>query len=101
MRRPRDIDAELRMLADKAKDLKARKLSQLGELVIATRADSLDLDVLAGALIAAVEQAGENETTANWRQRGSAFFRRSKQTRKTADSDSQRDAAGAGSGAAH
>lgn len=30
MRKPRDIDAELRALADKAKGLKARKISQLG-----------------------------------------------------------------------
>lgn len=101
MRRPRDIDAELQALADKAKSLRARKLSQLGELVTATGADSLDLEVLAGALLAAVEQSGENEPTANWRQRGSAFFLRSKRARKKADSDGQTDATGVGGGTAH
>jgi hypothetical protein len=101
MRRPSDIDAELQALADRAKGLKARKLSQLGELVAATRADSLDVEVLAGALLAAVEQSGENEPTADWRQRGSSFFLRSKRARKKADVDSQTDAAGVGSGTAH
>lgn len=101
MRRPRDIDAELQALADKAKGLKARKLSQLGELVAATGADGLDVEVLAGALLAAVAQSGENEQTADWRQRGSSFFLRSRRARKKADGDSQTDAAGVGSGTAH
>lgn len=101
MRRPRDIDAELQALADKARGLKARKLSQLGELVTATGADSLDVEVLAGALLAAVEQSGENEATASWRQRGSAFFLRTKRTRKKASSDSQADAPNVSSVAAH
>ncbi|MFE3839639.1 conjugal transfer protein TraD, partial [Pseudogemmobacter sonorensis] len=41
MRKPRDYDAELKALEDKARELKARKVQQLGELVIATGADSL------------------------------------------------------------
>lgn len=101
MRRPRDIDAELQALADKAKGLKALKLRQLGELVTATGADGLDLEVLAGALLAAVEQSGENEPTANWRQRGFAFFLRSKRARTKTDNDGQKGAAGVGSGTAH
>ena len=40
MRKPRDFDAELKALGDKARDLKSRKVQQLGELVIATGADS-------------------------------------------------------------
>src|SRR5690606_19787164 len=36
MRKPRDYDAELKALEDKAKELKTRKVQQLGELVIAT-----------------------------------------------------------------
>ena len=40
MRKPRDFDAELKALGDKARDLKNRKVQQLGELVIATGADS-------------------------------------------------------------
>lgn len=75
MRKPRDIDAELQALAAKAKGLKARKITQLGELVAATGADGLDADVLAGVLIAAVEAKG-GEVTEGWRRRGEAFFQR-------------------------
>ena len=39
IRQTRDFDAELRALEDKARELKTRKLQQLGELVIATGAD--------------------------------------------------------------
>ena len=35
MRKPRDFDSELKALADKAKQLKERRVQQLGELVIA------------------------------------------------------------------
>jgi hypothetical protein len=41
MRKPRDFDAELKALGDKARDLKGRKVQQLGELIIATGADTL------------------------------------------------------------
>jgi hypothetical protein len=41
MRKPRDFDAEMKVLQDKARDLKSRKVLGLGELVIATGADSL------------------------------------------------------------
>jgi hypothetical protein len=73
MRKPRDIDAELKALAHKAKGLKARKITQLGELVAATGADSFDVDTLAGVLLSAVE---ENDTEAKeaWRRKGAAFF---------------------------
>jgi hypothetical protein len=36
MRKPRDFDAELKALGDRARDLKNRKVQQLGELIIAT-----------------------------------------------------------------
>lgn len=73
MRRPRDFDAELQALSDRAKALKAARLSQLGELVIATGADALGTEVLAGALLAAIsnEDAARKEA---WRKRGAAFF---------------------------
>jgi hypothetical protein len=48
MRKPRDFDAELKALTDKARDLKSRKVQQLGELVIATGADTLTADERAG-----------------------------------------------------
>lgn len=73
MRKTRDYDAELRALSDKAKSIKAKKIQQLGELVTATGADALDLDTLAGALLAAVESADAGAKEA-WRSRGAAFF---------------------------
>jgi hypothetical protein len=74
MRKPRDIDAELRALADRAKTLKGRRISQLGELVAATGADALDLETLAGALLAAVGEKSSGVRD-DWRRRGAAFFR--------------------------
>jgi hypothetical protein len=73
MRKPRDFDVELKALGDKARDLKSRKVQQLGELVIVTGADSLSADELAGALIVLVEtkDAGKREA---WARRGAAFF---------------------------
>ncbi len=73
MRKPRDFDAELKTLADKAKQLKERRVRQLGELVAATGADTLDADLLAGALLhaAATRDAATRE---GWRKAGVAFF---------------------------
>jgi hypothetical protein len=76
VRKPRDIDAELKALADKAKGLKAKRVLQLGELVTVTGADTLDLETLAGALIAAVSAAKQSETKEAWRSEGAAFFQR-------------------------
>ncbi|MHA6770289.1 conjugal transfer protein TraD [Sphingobium ummariense] len=73
MRKTRDYDAELKALGDKARALKAKKVQQLGELVTSTGADALDLDVLAGVLLAAVESTSADEKEA-WRAEGSAFF---------------------------
>ncbi len=75
MRKPRDIDAELRELARKTKDLKTRKVVQLGELVIATGAGDLEAEHLAGILIAATETQSA-ETTQAWKTKGAAFFRK-------------------------
>lgn len=73
MRKPRDFDAELKALEDRARLLKQRKVQQLGELVIATGADGLTPDKLAGALVALVEvkDVARKET---WAKRGQAFF---------------------------
>ena len=73
MRRPRDFDAELKALSDKAKTLKDRRVKQLGELVLATGADTLDADILAGVLIDAV-QTGDQAVTEGWRRRGAEWF---------------------------
>ncbi|MDE8652555.1 conjugal transfer protein TraD [Novosphingobium album (ex Liu et al. 2023)] len=73
MRKPRDYDAELRALTDKARQLKNRKTSQLGELVAATGADALAVEELAGALLAIVTTTDPAKREA-WRKRGAAFF---------------------------
>jgi len=76
MRKPADLDAQIKALQDKAKSLKERQKTQLGELVFATGADSLPLEALAGALLAAVEQAREKpEAVVRWTERGTVFFR--------------------------
>ncbi|WP_022674580.1 conjugal transfer protein TraD [Novosphingobium sp. B-7] len=73
MRKPRNYDEDLKALTAKAKQLKARKQSQLGELVEATGADHLTIEELAGALlsIAAITDPTRREA---WRKRGAAFF---------------------------
>lgn len=73
MRKPRDYDSELKALEDKAREIKTRKVLGLGELVIATGADALTADELAGALVAIAEnkEAGRREA---WAKRGAAFF---------------------------
>jgi hypothetical protein len=73
MRKPRDFDGELKALQDKARDLKSRKVLGLGELVIATGADSLSVDELAGALIVLTETKDTGKREA-WARRGAAFF---------------------------
>ena len=85
MRRPRDFDAELKALEDKARTLKTRKVRQLGDLVIATGADTLSANELAGALIVLAEtkEAGKREA---WGKRGAAFFQgRSRRNAPTTD----------------
>jgi hypothetical protein len=73
MRKPRDYDSELKALEQKARQLKSRRQSQLGELVIACGADALTPEELAGALIAAAGTS-DRATKEAWRKRGSAFF---------------------------
>lgn len=74
MRKVRDFVSELKALEHKARTLKERKARQLGELVIATGADALDLNVLAGGLLAVVE-ASDRDMKEGWRVRGATFFR--------------------------
>ena len=69
MRKPRDFDAELKALEDRARDLKSRKVQQLGELVIATGADALTPEELAGALVAIAETKDAAKREA-WAKRG-------------------------------
>lgn len=72
MRKPRNFDAELQALTDKAKALKTKKQGQLGELVVATGADALPIEQLAGALLEAV--GADPARKEAWRKSGAAFF---------------------------
>ena len=74
MRKVRDYDAELKALGDKARALKAKKVQQLGELVTSTGADTLDADVLAGALLHIVAEPQAEGNREAWRSDGAAFF---------------------------
>jgi hypothetical protein len=88
MRKPRDYDSELQALNERARALRERKVHQLGALVIETGADTLSLDMLAGALICAVETADEG-TKEGWRRRGAAFFRPARRSSRRAAADSR------------
>ncbi|KTT73693.1 conjugal transfer protein TraD [Sphingomonas sanguinis] len=83
MRKPRDYDAELKALDDKARQLKARKREQLGDLVIATGADALSMEQLVGALLLAAEATDEPTKEAQ-HARGAAFFRAKSGARQSA-----------------
>jgi DNA-binding protein H-NS len=85
-----DLDGELKALHNKARELKSRKVEQLGELVIATGADSLSADELAGALIV-LAATKDNAMKEAWAKRGAAFFR--SRARRTAPA-TERDTGG-------
>jgi hypothetical protein len=73
MRTIRDFDAELKALGERSKALKEKRVRQLGELVIACRADTLDTETLAGALLAAADTA-DGTIKEGWRKRGAVHF---------------------------
>lgn len=75
MRKPRDFDTEMKVLGDRARQLKERKVQQLGALVIACRADTLPVEQLAGALLIAAE-TNDRTIKEDWRERGATFFQR-------------------------
>jgi len=91
MRKPHDYDAELKALEDKARELKTRKVQQLGELVIASGADQLSTDELAGALVA-IAEANDATKREAWAKRGVMFFESGS---RRAASASQRNPRGA------
>lgn len=98
MRKPRDIDSELKALAERAKQLKERRVQQLGEMVIATGADTTDAETLAGALL---ELAGNSDAARkeSWRKRGAAFFQ-SAERKRGAGTERQSGSARAADGGA-
>ena len=80
---------ELKALADKAKQLKERRVQQLGDLVIATGADATDAEILAGALLDFAETT-EASRKESWRKRGAAFFQ-GKARKRSDGTDRQSD----------
>jgi hypothetical protein len=76
MRKPVELNSQIKALREKTLALQERQKAQWGELVLATGADAMPLEALAGALLAAVKQAGEKpEAVARWAETGEAFFR--------------------------
>lgn len=88
-RKLRDYDAELQTLMERAKKVKTQKTTQLGELIQVIGADTLPFEALAGALLAALEQAKKQpEAVARWTERGQAFFQQgAKRGKKPAAGD--------------
>ncbi|AJP71328.1 conjugal transfer protein TraD [Sphingomonas hengshuiensis] len=93
MRKPRDYDSELHALNDKAKLLKERKVQQLGEVVAATGADALPIELLAGALLSAVD-SNDAAAKEGWRKRGAAFFQGARKSGGRARGYARSDPAG-------
>lgn len=73
MRKPRDYAADLKALNEKARQLQERKVRELGQLVIATGADTLEIELLAGALLAAATNT-DLATREEWSKDGTGFF---------------------------
>ena len=89
MRKPKDFDGQLKLLNEKAKQLKERKVRQLGELIVATGADTLSSEMLAGALLAIIDSQ-DPQKRESWRKRGESFFqKRDDQSLSQPQSDTQ------------
>lgn len=73
MPRRRKSPARRSKLSPPCRALKSRKVLQLGSLVEATGADMLDIETLAGGLLAMVE-LNDTARTEKLRERGAAFF---------------------------
>ncbi|HWT29457.1 MAG TPA: conjugal transfer protein TraD [Propylenella sp.] len=98
MRKLRDFDSELKAIGERAKALQERKLRQLGELVVATGADALPIEQLAGALLAACD-APDMVRKEEWRARGAAFFQKGRRGSAGSSSAGAGGAAPSGRGA--
>ena len=94
MRKPRDFDAELKALGEKAAMLKSRKVQQFGELVMATGADTLSIEELTGALVT-IAATNEPQKREAWATKGQAFFQaKARTTRNRPKDDNQGGAKG-------
>jgi hypothetical protein len=99
MPKVRDYTAELKALEERARGLKAKRIKQLGSLVAATGADTIDIETLAGALLDAVSSK-DTDVKEAWRAKGAAFFqRRGRKAGKTASGNNTGAAAQPGTDA--
>ena len=78
------LEAEADVLEERRRGLTARKAVALGALVMALKADALELEVLAGALLEALQTTSEEELS-RLRRRGASFFRRERRRRAEAE----------------
>jgi hypothetical protein len=92
MRKPRDYDSEPKALEDRARQLNDKRIRQIGELVIATGADALTSEQLAGALLATMDTT-DSATREAWARAGAAFFQRGAATRRRGDRSNSKGAA--------
>jgi hypothetical protein len=99
MRKPKDFDAQLKALAEKAKALKDNKLHRLGELVVATGADAIDMETLAGGLLA-MTAATDSTQRAAWKKAGGEMFRKGLRPAKAGTSANRQGAQAGNSGCA-
>lgn len=98
MRKPRDYAADLKALNDRARQLQERRVRELGDLIIATGADQLPIEHLAGALLAAT-RTSDLVTKEGWRALGEEFFRGPARKQGTGDDRDNHDTAPASRGA--
>ncbi len=93
MRKPRDFGAALKILTEKTKALKESKRRQLGDLIVATGADSLDIETLAGGLVAMVQTTDTAQKNL-WKKQGGEFFREAKAAQNPDAGQSESTSAG-------
>ncbi len=83
-RKPRNYDAELQALMDKARKVRTQKTTRLGELVQIVGADDLPMEALAGALLAVVKQSKDQPgTVERWTEAGKSVFQQGGKRGKT------------------
>lgn len=76
MRKPIDLQAELKALKEREDQLKAEHRDQLADLLSRTKADQLPAELLTGALLDLVARHDAGEAgLADLRRKGEAFFR--------------------------
>ena len=89
MRKVKDYDAEMKALEEKLRALKAERVLHYGQLVLATKADQLDDETLAGLLILGVSSK-KADARDGWRDKGQTFFQeRGKKSRRSPSNSSE------------